>query len=334
KITIMGLLLNKMTETNLTLLVGISGSGKTTLAHKLWEEDPKNTVIVSRDKIRELLFSYTESNIIDYYGRKDIQSLENKVSEYLHHLIVIGLNGNKKVIVDNTHLKLSYLEHYHKYNVPTRLIILNQDLEFCLDNDSQRERKVGKEVIKKQFNQYKTLMNDLVLHKIFMDNSYKGVTIYKNYEFKTKVDKKIIQNDLLPKAIICDIDGCLAKMSDRSPYEWNKVGNDEVQDHIKNIVNFYYENNYKVFIFTGRDGSCFELTEQWLKDNNVKFDYLFSRKEKDQRKDSIIKEELFRENVLDNYYVEMVIDDRMQVIRMWNNLGLTVLSNNSLAKEF
>lgn len=330
----MGLLLNKMTETNLTLLVGISGSGKTTLAHKLWEEDPKNTVIVSRDKIRELLFSYTESNIIDYYGRKDIQSLENKVSEYLHHLIVIGLNGNKKVIVDNTHLKLSYLEHYHKYNVPTRLIILNQDLEFCLDNDSQRERKVGKEVIKKQFNQYKTLMNDLVLHKIFMDNSYKGVTIYKNYEFKTKVDKKIIQNDLLPKAIICDIDGCLAKMSDRSPYEWNKVGNDEVQDHIKNIVNFYYENNYKVFIFTGRDGSCFELTEQWLKDNNVKFDYLFSRKEKDQRKDSIIKEELFRENVLDNYYVEMVIDDRMQVIRMWNNLGLTVLSNNSLAKEF
>ena len=51
----------------LMVLVGISGCGKSTFAKRQYESDPKNHLIVNRDKIRELLFGYTESTINDYY---------------------------------------------------------------------------------------------------------------------------------------------------------------------------------------------------------------------------------------------------------------------------
>lgn len=40
----------------LIILVGISGSGKSTWSQNEWELNPTKTVIVNRDKIRELLF--------------------------------------------------------------------------------------------------------------------------------------------------------------------------------------------------------------------------------------------------------------------------------------
>ena len=47
----------------LTITIGISGSGKSTWAHEQWSKDPKNTVLISRDKIRELLFGFDLVNI-------------------------------------------------------------------------------------------------------------------------------------------------------------------------------------------------------------------------------------------------------------------------------
>jgi hypothetical protein len=50
------------------------------------------------------------------------------------------------------------------------------------------------------------------------------------------------------------------------------------------------------------------------------------RKNNDQRKDSIIKFELFENHIKDKYYVELVVDDRQQVVDMWRRkLGLTCL---------
>jgi hypothetical protein len=50
------------------------------------------------------------------------------------------------------------------------------------------------------------------------------------------------------------------------------------------------------------------------------------RGHRDQRKDSIIKRELFDGHVRGRFYVEAVIDDRNQVVDMWRReLGLTCL---------
>jgi hypothetical protein len=54
----------------------------------------------------------------------------------------------------------------------------------------------------------------------------------------------------------------------------------------------------------------------------------------DMRKDSIIKSEIFWENVAPNYDVKMVIDDRPQVTRMWRSIGLNVLQVGNPYVEF
>lgn len=46
------------------------------------------------------------------------------------------------------------------------------------------------------------------------------------------------------------------------------------------------------------------------------------RKEKDYRGDEIIKEELFKENIENNYYCVAVFDDRNRVIKKWREMGL------------
>jgi hypothetical protein len=44
----------------------------------------------------------------------------------------------------------------------------------------------------------------------------------------------------------------------------------------------------------------------------------------DQRKDSVVKREIFDREVRDHYRIVGVFDDRAQVVRMWRSLGLTV----------
>lgn len=98
-------------------------------------------------------------------------------------------------------------------------------------------------------------------------------------------------NPKLPSAILVDIDGTLAIRGNRSPYDFLKVGEDKVNEPIKNLVNILSSNpyNYKVIIFSGRDDSCFDITRNWLIKNQINFDYLHMRKTNDRRKDSIVK---------------------------------------------
>jgi hypothetical protein len=52
---------------------------------------------------------------------------------------------------------------------------------------------------------------------------------------------------------------------------------------------------------------------------------LLMRAEYDMRKDSIVKEEIYRQEILGRYNVWMVLDDRDQVVEMWRLLGLRTL---------
>lgn len=131
----------------------------------------------------------------------------------------------------------------------------------------------------------------------------------------------------LPKAIIVDIDGTLAKMtSERGPFDWMKVQTDLVNPPIRHIVNLYQSAGHEIILFSGRDSVCRELTEQWLSDNLIGYNQLHMRPQGDFRKDAIIKRELFDANVAGKYDIQFVLDDRNQVVDMWRkDLGLTCL---------
>ena len=96
---------------------------------------------------------------------------------------------------------------------------------------------------------------------------------------------------------------------------------------IINLVKALQASGYAVVFFSGRDAVCRPETIAWL---NEYFgwqttDYeLFMRSKNDNRKDAIIKYELFERHILERYYVELVVDDRQQVVDMWRRtLGLT-----------
>ena len=147
----------------LLVLIGPSGSGKSTFARKMAEEKMKqgeDVIIVGRDKLREMMFGYSEATVKEHYKAEDLGIREYKVSEVQDTIIRQAIREGKTVIVDNTHLKKSYITSLGNYNVEVECILVETSMEECIKRDSERERSVGKEVIIKQFKQLSSLKNN------------------------------------------------------------------------------------------------------------------------------------------------------------------------------
>jgi len=135
------------------------------------------------------------------------------------------------------------------------------------------------------------------------------------------------------KAIICDIDGVIANTDHRIHH----------LDGIKDYLSFYDEMSsdapilstiqllkvlkeaYVVILITARPDSHRLLTEAWLEEHNVPYDYLYMRKAGDFRPDVIVKEEIYFAQV--NHEIVAVFEDRTRVVEMWRKLGLPCWQN-------
>ena len=132
------------------------------------------------------------------------------------------------------------------------------------------------------------------------------------------------------KAIIVDIDGTLAKMNGRGPFEWHRVGEDSVNEPVRTVVNALADQLFYVIVFSGRDSVCRGDTLKWLIENKIRFDVLFMREQGNNEKDAIVKRRLYDTHIRGKYDVHMVIDDRNQVVDMWRkDLGLTCLPSGA-----
>src|SRR5688572_19226426 len=137
------------------------------------------------------------------------------------------------------------------------------------------------------------------------------------------------QNKNLPPAIICDLDGTLAVLGKRSPYEDMQCERDEINEPVAEILATYYEKGDTVILISGRMDRSKEVTERWLEKHGILFHHLFMRKTNDMRKDAVIKKEIFEKYILGKYFVRFVLDDRNQVVDLWRkDLGLPCLQVN------
>jgi hypothetical protein len=127
-------------------------------------------------------------------------------------------------------------------------------------------------------------------------------------------------------AVIVDIDGTLAlRTGDRSPYDWDRVGEDEPNPPVVELVQLIADaGRHAIILMSGRDEVCRWQTDMWLAAQGIRYDELWMRAAKDNRKDSVVKEELYRQHVEGRYDVRFVLDDRDQVVRSWRSLGLPV----------
>lgn len=293
----------------LKILIGMSASGKSTWAKEFVSKNDK-WCIVSRDDFR---YAWQNKGVVD-------AKLENLITDMVERSIESLINRGYNVIYDATNLKASYINkiasivrhtanvEYHIFDVP---------LPVAIERDSKRERKVGNDVIQRQHAQYLTLLDSF------------------DFTYLSPTPKKYIAPKFDPTktdCIIVDIDGTIAHTSGkRSPYDYDKVGLDDCDVLMKYIVCMMQDsgNSCDLVIVSGREDSCRQDTINWLDENSIYANKLFMRKTGDSRKDSIIKEEIFWNDIEPNYNVVAVFDDRDQVVKMWRSLGLKCLQVES-----
>lgn len=304
----MGFQKNIKKKSKIQILSGPPGSGKTTYANYLLSID-SSYVRVNRDDLRKML---KDAYVLD----DKLEIVLNKVQEQtISALLEKGYN----IILDNTYCKIRYINQIINSfasiaDVELVLIEPELSLEDLKQRNRSREKVVPEEVVESMYKSFQVVKN-----------SYQE--IYEYIQMRSNSPKsKIMQRDpSLPKAIIVDIDGTIAHMGDRRPYDWAKVGEDTPDESILNIVKILRE-NYQVIFLSGRDSVCRPQTEEWL-NKYYGDDYeLYMRKEKDSRKDSIIKRELYETHIKPLYNIVCVFDDRNQVVDMWRQeLGLKCL---------
>lgn len=142
------------------------------------------------------------------------------------------------------------------------------------------------------------------------------------------------------KVIICDLDGTLAHLNGRDPYDASDCRNDGLNTVVANILYYYrslgansspLDSTAPIIIFcSGRFDTYRQHTVDWLEKHQISYNYLFMRKAKDKRMDAIIKQEILFEKIygelgIEFKDIEFVMDDRNQVVDMWRGHDLTCL---------
>lgn len=127
-----------------------------------------------------------------------------------------------------------------------------------------------------------------------------------------------------PNAFMVDLDGTLAIINQRSPYDGHLCGQDVLNEPLYRVLVSLWANYYRIVLVSGRQEKTREATETWLKARNVRYSALYLREDKDNRPDADVKEDIYRERILPEFNVIAVFDDRPKVIRRWREIGLNV----------
>lgn len=230
-----------------------------------------------------------------------------------------AIGAKLSVIVDDTNLRAqtvkTWLELGVELGVPVNHIDVPVDVEEAVRRDLARERVVGEDVIRDFHRRF--IQKGKFPHWPGLD-----VTVPKGQRYTPDPSK--------PKAVWVDVDGTLAKMVGRGPFEWHRVEEDEPWQHIIDIVHALKAAGYKIVIMSGRDEEAREGTARWLATHGIPYDDMFMRptleNKFNQPADNIVKHDLFWEHVAPKYNVEFALDDRDQVVKFTREvLGIPVL---------
>lgn len=299
---------------------GLPASGKTTEAKRFIGKNP-DYVRINKDDLRKML-----------HNGKHSRGRENLILKARDDLILLAIHHNKSVIVDDTNLNPIHearirklVEEFH-VEVVVDDSFLDVPLAFCLERDADRsvaDGRVGARVIMSMYNQY--LRNRHVIK----------------------------QDSELPECIICDLDGTLALLNGRNPYDASTCDQDEVNELVQNLLNCSTIRIYssrpvgneivetikirpQLIFVSGRSSKYRDQTVRFLERADYPIDSvtLYMREEGDIRADWIVKEEIYNNNIANKFRVKFVVDDRPQVIRMWQSKGFFVFNVDQTGVDF
>ena len=228
-------------------------------------------------------------------------------------------NDTKMIILDNTGYNTSHLSRARSIckNYTIEFIDMHKDygvtLEQCIERNRNRKEKVPDVAIYAMNKKYQ------VISRAKERSSFQPFASDKKY-------------------IILDLDGTIADCKHRLKYingidgidgkkNWKDffryMGNDTIIESTKQLVDLTYK-DYDVVVVTGRPAEYKEVSEKWLKDNNVRYNAIYMRPKGDYRPDYVVKQEII-DLYLEVNKIEMWIDDKEEVINQVRKNGLKTL---------
>ena len=297
-------------NSQILILVGVPGSGKSTFA-RYFIRTEENWMRLCRDDFRSMHF--TSKNLSHHE--------EYLVAEMIDSAIETLLLKRCNVLLDATHCRKEYIDHYiKKFNhlADISFKVFDMDAATIAERCEKRYLNTGKLIPARVQKKY---LEELEILK-------------KEFDFspRPKIDMResvAIQDASLPKAIICDLDGTLALLNGRDPYDATHSDKDILNDPVANVLKNFAANGYQILLVSGREAYYKEPTISFLDNHSVSYHQLWMRKTKDFRKDAIIKREIFENEIAGKYFIEFVLDDRDQVVNMWRkDLRLTCFQVN------
>lgn len=199
------------------MLKGLPASGKSSYAKKLLEEKQGMYKRVNRDLLREMLDNgkWSKNN------EKGIVSAEKAI---VRVYIMIGCS----VIIDDCNLSEKGSDMWDDFasELGAKFEVVDftdVPIDECIRRDQKRANYVGEKVIKRMHNQ-----------------------------FLSKPTARMKNDNTLPKAIVCDLDGSLALHEDRSPYDTEKCETDVVNESLRRIINSMTE---ELILVSGREST-------------------------------------------------------------------------------
>lgn len=267
---------------------GLPASGKSTKAKEIVKEFG-NVVRINRDLLRKMLHFDTWTGVNEGLTVKAQKAL---VEEFL-------TNSNRVIIIDDTNLNPGTLESWKQYakgkDIPYQVITMDTPIAECIKRDKKRENGVGSDII-------------------------------------IKMARKAGLYTSVFKDVLVDIDGTLADLTHRlhfvekTPKDWKgffaEMAHDAPRlDVIKKVKKLSKLHN--IVLVSARPEAYRPETKAWLKKYKIPYETLIMRPNGDSRPDNEIKQDMLN-TYLKKDMIEMVIDDRPRVIRMWQENGLKV----------
>jgi predicted kinase len=279
--------------TTLTLTRGLPGSGKTT-----WARAQPGAVRVNRDDLRQMLHGGPLP-----FGWAEVQVAVAQRAA-VEALLTAGVN----VICDDTNLRRRHLRDLAEIGWRCGADVIVKDftdvpVEVCVERDAARPGagRVGAETIRSLWHRH-----------------IEGRTF-------AELERLPVPPADRPRAVIIDLDGTLALLNGRSPYDEDRVGADGPNHAVIEVVQAMHAAGHRLIFCSGRTERARRASLDWLRRHvGVPVEALHLRSSGDHRPDTVVKAEIYRQWIKDRYQVVGVFEDRASVVRMWRALGLTV----------
>jgi predicted kinase len=244
--------------TTLTITRGLPASGKTT-----WAKTQPGAVRVNRDDLRRMLHGGLTGQ-----GWAELQVTVAQRAQ-IDALLRVGVD----VICDDTNLRARVVRELADLAIQAGAQVVLRDftdvpLQVCLDRDAARppDERVGAEVIEGMYRRY------LAGKRVGFELPEAIPTVV----YTPPVGK--------PDAILVDLDGTVALMGDRSPYDVTRVHLDAPNHGVIAAVRAMHAAGHTIVYCSGRTDDSRAGTEKWLDEHvGVPYAALHMRVTGDQR---------------------------------------------------